>query len=186
MRPEGTTRPEGTAPRPFALGLGGNLGDVERTLTAALECLAVSLGPLEIAPLYRSAPLPPLPPQPDYLNTAAVGRTELSPDALLSLAKALERRAGRRSGARNAPRPLDIDLLLYGDLVTDAPELTLPHPALLRRRFALAPLADLTPGWSIPPEGPKVAVALAACEHGPRVRRVAWSAGGLQRSCGPP
>jgi len=185
MRPEGTTRPEGTAPRPFAFGLGGNLGDVERAFTAALQCLELALGPLEIAPLYRTAPLPPLP-QPDYLNTAAVGRTELSPDALLSLAKALERRAGRRSGARNAPRPLDIDLLLYGDSVADVPELTLPHPALLRRRFALAPLADLTPGWSIPPEGPTIAEALAACEHEPRVRRVAWSAGGPPRSCGPP
>lgn len=178
-------RPEGMGPRLFAFGLGGNLGDVERVFTAALRRLELALGSLEIAPLYRTAPLPPLP-QPDYLNTAAVGRTELSPDALLSLAKALERRAGRRSGARNAPRPLDIDLLLYGDLVTDAPELTLPHPALLHRRFALAPLADLTPGWSVPPEGPTVAEALAACEPEPMVRRVAWSAGRPPRSCGPP
>ena len=152
------------------------MGDVERTLAAALAVLARILGPLDIAPLYRTAPLPPTP-QPDYLNTAAVGRARLAPDGLLSLAKALERKAGRRRGARNAPRPLDIDLLLYGDRVTVTPELTLPHPALLHRGFALAPLADLAPGWSIPPGGPTVAEALAACTHQGVVERVGWSTG---------
>jgi 2-amino-4-hydroxy-6-hydroxymethyldihydropteridine diphosphokinase len=151
---------------------------VEKTLTAALRHLALALGPLEIAPLYRTAPVSPLP-QPDYLNTAAVGRTALPPDAVLSLAKVLERSAGRRSGARTAPRPLDIDLLLYDDLVTGSPELTLPHPELLRRRFALAPLADLAPECWIPPDGPTVAEALATCPHRQAVERVAWSAGGL-------
>lgn len=154
--------------------MGGNLGDVERTLTVALAALGRILGPLEIAPLYRTAPVPPLP-QPDFLNTAAVGRTRLPPDTLLSLAKDLERKAGRRPGVRNAPRPLDVDLLLYGDRVTDTPELTLPHPELLHRRFALAPLADLTPGWWIPPEGPTVAEALAVCDREGVVERVGWS-----------
>lgn len=156
--------------------MGGNLGDVEQTLSHALTALVTALGPLEVAPLYRTAPLPPLP-QPDYLNTAAVGRTRLSPDALLSLAKALEHKAGRRPGARNAPRPLDIDLLLYGDRVAVHPELTLPHPALLHRRFALAPLADLTPAWWIPPRGPTVAEALACCDTEESVERVGWAAG---------
>lgn len=174
-RPGDGERPGGDL-RPFALGLGGNLGDVETTLAAALRRLDAVLGPLRVAPLYRTAPVSPLP-QPDYRNTAAVGRTALAPDALLSLAKALELRAGRRRGARDAPRPLDIDLLLYGDLVAEAPELTLPHPALLGRRFALAPLADLAPGWPIPPDGPTVAEALAACDPRGTVERLEWNAG---------
>lgn len=81
----------------------------------------------------------------------ALGRTPLPPDAVLALAQQVERRAGRRRTERNAPRPLDVDLLLYGDLVTEEPELTLPHPRLKERRFVLAPLADVAPELPVPP-----------------------------------
>jgi 7,8-dihydro-6-hydroxymethylpterin-pyrophosphokinase len=69
------------------------------------------------------------------------------------VAKALERAAGRRHGVRFGPRPLDIDLLLYGDLRSSTPELTLPHPRLRERRFMLEPLAALAPDWPVPPDG---------------------------------
>ena len=75
----------------------------------------------------------------------ATATTALSADDLLGLTKALEWRAGRRPGPRRSPRPLDIDLLLYGDETSDRPELRLPHPRLEHRRFVLQPLADLAP-----------------------------------------
>jgi 2-amino-4-hydroxy-6-hydroxymethyldihydropteridine diphosphokinase len=125
---------------------------VERTLRQALRQLAASLGPLTIASLYRSAPVSPVA-QPDFLNTAAVAHTALEPEAVLALAKALEWAAGRRRGVRFGPRPLDIDLLLYGDRQSAVPELTLPHPRLHERRFMLQPLAEIAPEWPVPPDG---------------------------------
>jgi 2-amino-4-hydroxy-6-hydroxymethyldihydropteridine diphosphokinase len=132
------------------------------------------LGPLQVAPLYRSAPMTPALSsisQPAYLNTAAVGWTSLPPDAVLALGKALERRAGRRRGVRFGPRPLDIDLLLYGDVESAAPELTLPHPRLRERRFMLEPLAALVPDLRLPPDGATVRELLSRV-MGQEVKRV--------------
>jgi 2-amino-4-hydroxy-6-hydroxymethyldihydropteridine diphosphokinase len=153
-----TPKPE---PVLVALALGGNVGPVSQTLRHALRHLEAALGPLQAAPLYRTAAVSPIP-QPDYLNTAALGRTSLPPDAVLALAKALERAAGRRGGPRFGPRPLDIDLLLWGDLVLPHPELTLPHPRLRDRRFVLEPLAALAPHLPVPPDGKTVRELLAA------------------------
>lgn len=145
------------------------------TLAAALRRLAVALGPLTVAPLYRSPADSPIA-QPDYLNTAAVGSTALPPDAVLALAKRLELAAGRRRGPRGAPRPLDVDLVLYGSRVDAAPELTLPHPRLAGRRFVLAPLADVAPDLPVPPGGTTIAELLAALPAGGGgwVERVEW------------
>jgi 2-amino-4-hydroxy-6-hydroxymethyldihydropteridine diphosphokinase len=166
-----------------ALALGGNLpgpqGEAGGTLAWALRQLAASLGPLRIASLYRSRPVSPVP-QPDYLNTAALGSTVLPPDAVLALAKALELAAGRRRGVRFGPRPLDIDLLLYGDRRSDAVELTLPHPRLRERRFVLAPLAEIAPDLRIPPDGATAAELLArlgvagAAGAADAVERIDW------------
>lgn len=153
-----------------ALALGGNLGPVAETLRQALRRLEAALGPLQVAPLYRTAAVSPTP-QPDYLNTAALGRTRLSPDAVLALAKALELAAGRRAGPRFGPRPLDVDLLLWGDLVSPYPELTLPHPRLRDRRFVLEPLAALAPDLPVPPDGKTVRELLEGV-RGQRVERV--------------
>lgn len=112
-----------------------------------MEELERFLGTLRVAPLYRSAPLSPIA-QPDFLNTVAVGRSRpgaSGPEDVLALGKALELEAGRVRGARFGPRPLDVDLLLCGERRSERPELTLPHPRLLERRFVLAPLADLCP-----------------------------------------
>lgn len=158
----------------MAIALGGNLGPpgaIERTLRRALRQLETFLGPLRVAPLYRTAAVSPLP-QPDYLNTAAVGQTDLGPEVVLALAKALELAAGRRRGPRFGPRPLDIDLLLYGNLQSTAPELTLPHPRLRERRFMLEPLAAIAPGLPVPPDGTPVAELLARVADQPGVERV--------------
>lgn len=136
------------------------MGPVERTLTRALRQLEASLGPLRVASLYRSLPVSPVP-QPDFLNTAALAHTSLDPEEVLALAKALELAAGRRHGPRFGPRPLDIDLLLYGGLESDAPELTLPHPRLRERRFVLEPLAEIAPDLAVPPDGATVRELLA-------------------------
>jgi 2-amino-4-hydroxy-6-hydroxymethyldihydropteridine diphosphokinase len=158
-----------------ALGLGGNLGPVEQTLRRALRQLEASLGPLVVASLYRSRAVSPVP-QPDFLNTAALACTDLPPAAVLALAKALERAAGRRRGVRFGPRPLDVDLLLYGTLCSDDPEMTLPHPRLAERRFVLAPLAEIAPDLPVPPDGTPVRELLArlARHGGGDVERIGW------------
>lgn len=92
-------------------------------------------------------------PQPPYLNTVAVAYGAFEPEELLAGALAVEAELGRRRDGRGAPRTIDIDLLVVGDLVRSAPELTLPHPRLRERRFVLAPLADLLPDLPIPPDG---------------------------------
>lgn len=164
----------------MALALGGNLGDVETTLRSALGRLAAALGPLDVASLYRTAAVSPVP-QPDFWNTAVLASTALPPAAVLALAKSLELAAGRRPGVRFGPRPLDVDLLIHGGRVADAPELTLPHPRLAGRRFVLAPLAEIAPALPVPPTGVTVAELLARLgPMGPedRVERVRWSGGG--------
>ena len=164
-----------------ALGLGGNLGDpfeIEGALRWALEQLRGSLGELRIASLYRG-PAVSDQPQPDFLNTAAVGHTALPPEAVLAIAKALEMAAGRRPGPRFGPRPLDVDLLLYDDLHSPAAELTLPHPRLAERRFVLAPLAEIAPNLPIPALGASPAELLRRLPAAaPPVERLAWSRSG--------
>ncbi|MGH9381062.1 MAG: 2-amino-4-hydroxy-6-hydroxymethyldihydropteridine diphosphokinase [Thermoanaerobaculia bacterium] len=157
----------------LALGLGANLGDPERQLRTAIDSLSAILGPLRVADLYRSR-AHGIEDQPDYLNTAATGRTTLPPDAILAIAKQLEHAAGRRPGQRFGPRPLDIDLLLFGDRRLSRPGMVLPHPRLLERRFALAPLADVAADWEIPGSGLTVAEALARVGQEDAVTRVGW------------
>jgi len=154
---------------------------VRETLRSALDRLAARLGPLAVAPLYRTAPVSPVP-QPEYLNTAAAGRTAVPPAEALALARELERAAGRdpdrppgRGPAeRWGPRPLDVDLLVWGDVVSPDPELTLPHPRLRERGFVLVPLADVAPDLPVPPDGATVAELLARLGEVTGVERVGW------------
>lgn len=161
----------------MALALGGNQGAVEDSLRRALASLHAALGSLAVASLYRTAPVGLIPssPQPLYLNTATLAHTAMEPEAILALAKALELAAGRRQGPRFGPRPLDVDLLLWGDRVSAAPELTLPHPRLRERRFVLAPLAEIAPDLPVPPDGETVADLLARVGQEEQVVRVGWS-----------
>lgn len=95
----------------------------------------------------------------------------------MGLAKSLEWLAGRRLGPRNGPRPLDVDLLIFGDRLIQRPELTVPHVRLRQRRFVLSPLAEIAPGLPIPPDGSSAAELLEALEDDQDVEKSTWSTG---------
>lgn len=138
------------------VGLGANLDDPAEQLRHALEELTRLPGTRVAARshLYKSPPLGP-PDQPDYINAAAALVTTLSPLELLAALRAVERQHGRRrDGTRWGPRTLDLDILLYGELLLDTPELVLPHPGLHERAFVLYPLMDIAPELVIPGRGP--------------------------------
>ncbi len=134
------------APVTAYVALGANLGDAQAAVRQALRDLdALPQTRLMLAsPLYRSAPVDSS--GPDYINAVAELQTTLSAYALLDALQGLELRAGRERPWPNAPRTLDLDLLLYGDLRLDDPRLTLPHPRMRERAFVLRPLADIAPG----------------------------------------
>jgi 2-amino-4-hydroxy-6-hydroxymethyldihydropteridine diphosphokinase len=125
------------------VGLGANLGDAGAALHTALGRLAQAPGVLRCrcSGWYRSAPVDAT--GPDYLNAVAELRTTLTAMDVLALLQALENQAGRERPYRNAPRTLDLDLLLYGDARIEAPTLEVPHPRMWRRAFVLLPLAEL-------------------------------------------
>ena len=173
----------------MAVALGSSTGERTAHLATALRALDVLLDGLVVGPLYASRPegAPPGAEARDteYLNTAVVGSTRLAADQLLAELKRLEHAAGRRLAARNAPRPLDLDLLLYGELESRRPELTVPHPRLTRRAFVLAPLAAIAPDWPVPPAGETVAELLADLGGDVELRPVAWPREPLETD-GPP
>ena len=107
------------------------------------------------------------PGQPDYVNSAVEVETTLEPLALLDRLKAIEAELGRTEGARWGPRVIDLDLALWGDRVVDHPRLVVPHRELTRRRFVLAPLADLVPGAVVPGTEQTVAALLAGLGKAP-------------------
>ena len=128
------------------VGLGANLGDdLGATLTQAALHLAALPGTRVVAlsSAWRSAPVDAT--GPDFLNAVAALDTELAPLALLDALQAIEQAHGRERPYRNAPRTLDLDLLLHGDVVMDTPRLTLPHPRLGQRAFVLRPLLEIAP-----------------------------------------
>jgi 2-amino-4-hydroxy-6-hydroxymethyldihydropteridine diphosphokinase len=158
-------------PRVGYLGLGSNLGDRQAHLRRAIEDLRRHGVEVEaVSAAYETEPVGELLDQPDFLNAAVRIRTEHGPEALLDLCKAIEVEHGRAfGGPRHGPRPIDIDLLLLGDLELQSERLTLPHPELTSRRFVLVPLLELDPELTLP-DGTRLAAALEAIE-GQQVRR---------------
>lgn len=132
------------------IGLGGNLGDPAAAFHRALERLAQRASVVAVSSLYRSRAVGP--PQPDYLNAAALVDWPGPPRSLLTACHRLEAEAGRDrvKEQRWGPRLLDLDLLLGQHLVCRGPHLELPHPRLLERPFALVPAAELAPSWRHP------------------------------------
>ncbi len=127
------------------VGLGANLGDAAQTLRLALAAMDQTPGMrvVRVSRFYRSAPMDAA--GPDYVNAVAELSTDLAPQALLEALQAIENAHGRVRPYRNAPRTLDLDLLLYGDLRIATPTLTVPHPRMHQRAFVLHPLAEIAP-----------------------------------------
>jgi 2-amino-4-hydroxy-6-hydroxymethyldihydropteridine diphosphokinase len=126
------------------LGLGINLGEREQNLTIALARLQERLRLVAVSSLYETVPWG-VADQPPFLNAAVAAETDLSPAELLVFIKGVEREMGRQPSGHWGPRLIDIDILLYGDLVLQTPDLVIPHPRLAERAFVLVPLAEIAP-----------------------------------------
>jgi 2-amino-4-hydroxy-6-hydroxymethyldihydropteridine diphosphokinase len=159
--------------RTGSLGLGSNVGDRESHLRAAIELLGEREVEVEaVSSTYETEPVGEVLDQPDFLNAAIRIRTELEPEALLDACKEVEAARGRALDApRHSPRPLDVDLLLLGDLELSGDRLTLPHREVSTRRFVLAPLLELDPALTLP-DGTRLADALASLGPGQRAEQV--------------
>jgi 2-amino-4-hydroxy-6-hydroxymethyldihydropteridine diphosphokinase len=140
-----------------AIALGSNLGDSLTILNNALNVLADTAGiTLEAqSSWYQTAPVGP--PQPDYLNGCALLDVQLTPQELLETLLRIEAQFGRVRRERNGPRTLDLDLLLFDDLILDSLTLQLPHPRMRERAFVLVPLAEIAPNWVEPISGKAIA-----------------------------
>jgi 2-amino-4-hydroxy-6-hydroxymethyldihydropteridine diphosphokinase len=126
------------------LGLGSNLGDRVANLNAGAVMLEKRVGAIEVSSLFTTAPIG-FAMQPEFLNAACRLRTRLDPFDLMHTIRCIEDSVGRRRTFVNAPRTLDIDILLFGSQVLRGPPVSLPHPRLVERSFALAPLVELAP-----------------------------------------
>lgn len=155
------------------LGLGSNIGGRAGHLRAAIEMLEQRGVEVEaVSSAYETEPVGEVLDQPDFLNAAIRIRTGLEPEALLDLCKEIEAERGRTLDApRHSPRPLDVDLLLLGNLELETDRLTLPHPEVTSRRFVLAPLLELDPDLKLP-DGTSLADALTTLGPGQRAERV--------------
>jgi 2-amino-4-hydroxy-6-hydroxymethyldihydropteridine diphosphokinase len=154
------------------LGLGSNVGDRRASLQAAVDALpAHRVEVLASSSTYDTDPVGEILDQPSFLNACLRVRTALGPEGLLDAAKAVERELGRSAGGpRHGPRPIDVDVLLLEDEVVEDPDLRIPHPRLVERRFVLVPLLELDAELTTP-DGTRLADALAALGAGQEVRR---------------
>ena len=157
------------------LGLGSNLGDRRALLQAAVDALAErGVGATASSSTYETDPVGDVLDQPAFLNACLVVETASEPDALLDVAKAVERALGRSTDGpeyvRHGPRPIDVDVLLHDGRTHRSERLTVPHPGLLERRFVLIPLLELDFTLTLP-DGPRLADALAALPVTEGVRR---------------
>jgi 2-amino-4-hydroxy-6-hydroxymethyldihydropteridine diphosphokinase len=154
------------------LGLGSNVGDSAGHLRAAVELLEGEGIEIDaVSSTYVTEPVGEILDQPDFLNAAVRIRTDLEPEDLLDACKRVEAERGRQFDLpRHSPRPLDVDLLLLGDVEMSNDRLTLPHREVTSRRFVLVPLLELDPELTLP-DGTKLADSLAALTEGERVKR---------------
>ena len=141
------------------LSLGSNLGDRMGYLNLAMSELLQTFRMVRFSKVYETEPVDLLE-QPWFLNQVVEIRTERSPESLLEWARLLETKAGRQRDIPKGPRTLDVDLLLYDDLVADRPDLNLPHPRLEMRRHVLVPLREMDPGITLPRSGRTLQEAL--------------------------
>ncbi|MFP4119442.1 2-amino-4-hydroxy-6-hydroxymethyldihydropteridine diphosphokinase [Coleofasciculus sp.] len=140
-----------------AIALGSNLGDSRAILEAAIVMLAKtpSITVTSESSWYRTAPIGP--PQPDYLNGCVILEVQLTPQDLLQTTLSIEKQFGRERRERWGPRTLDLDILLFDNLIIDTPTLQIPHPRMTERAFVLVPLAEIAPDWIEPTSGCAIA-----------------------------
>jgi 2-amino-4-hydroxy-6-hydroxymethyldihydropteridine diphosphokinase len=137
----------------IAIALGSNLGDREAHLRNAIEALESAFSHLRVSSFYETEPVDVPGPAPMFLNAAATGESELSAPAVLDLLLTIEQQLGRERPYAGASRTIDLDLILYGESVINAPGLIVPHPRLRERRFVLEPLAEIAADWVDPVTG---------------------------------
>ena len=149
-------------PIKIAIALGANLGDAAGAFREAVVRLkAAGVRHCRLSSLIRTAPVDCAPGTPDFFNAALTGEWGGSPEELLRLCRELETAAGRpRNHGVNQSRPLDLDIILFGDVILRTPELTIPHPRARVRRFVLEPLAEIAPDWRFPEDGMTIKTAL--------------------------
>ena len=143
----------GSEPVRVAISLGSNLGDRRQHLEYAVKALALHLANLKISAFVETEPWGVEPGQPAYLNAAVAGATTLPPLDLLARLLKIEQERGRERPYTAAPRTLDLDLILYGEMIIEKPGLTVPHPRFRTREFVLAPLATIAPEMRDPVSG---------------------------------
>jgi 2-amino-4-hydroxy-6-hydroxymethyldihydropteridine diphosphokinase len=147
------------------LGLGSNMGNRADNLARATDLLSQRVKMVRTSSTYDTEPVGGTR-QPRFLNTVCHVRTRLSPLGLLTLCKGIESKLGRKPGKPNAPRPMDIDILFYGDRVVETAKVTIPHPRLTERAFVLVPLAEIAPELAHPVTGQTATRMLAALQKG--------------------
>jgi 2-amino-4-hydroxy-6-hydroxymethyldihydropteridine diphosphokinase len=150
-----------------AIGLGSSLGDRAGHLNYAISRLRNLLGDLRVSRFRDTIPVGAVGPQPLFLNAAVVGEAAMPARELLEILLAIESERGRERPYPNAPRSLDLDLLLFGDATIDEPGLILPHPRFRRRRFVLDPLAEIAPDMKDPVTGKTASELLEGLDKEP-------------------
>jgi 2-amino-4-hydroxy-6-hydroxymethyldihydropteridine diphosphokinase len=166
---------ESASPTRVHLALGGNIGDRAANLAAAIARLGAAVRIDQTSAVYETAPMY-VTDQPAFLNMAVSGMTTLAPPALLAFVKEIEAALGREQGGlRFGPRPIDIDILLYGEVTMADPTLEIPHPRIAERAFVLCPLADVAAAVTHPTLGRTIAALLVEVPGRDTVLRIAES-----------
>jgi len=159
------------------IAIGSNLGDAHETVIRAVECLqGLSAGLVLKSSVWETEPVDCPPGSPAFSNAVVilVPRKDETPESMLGKLRAIEAEFGRaRSGVRNEPRSLDLDLIAFGEELRTSPELTLPHPRAHERRFVLEPLAELIPGYILPGQRETVLELLRKLPPEPQAKRIA-------------
>lgn len=147
-----------------AIALGSNLGDSRTLVKSALKTLAATpnVHIQSTSSWYQTAPVGP--PQPDFINGCTILQVQMPPQSVLATLLQIEAQFGRTRQVRWGPRSLDLDLLLYDDLILDTPTLQIPHPRMRDRAFVLVPLAEIAPNWIEPVSGKAIAELVQAVD----------------------